>query len=67
MNHDDHTHLHKVCDLNKDQYQSTMDKLYASINNDLVISLHSADQLYLHLYDFFDNYENLPLDVRIEL
>jgi hypothetical protein len=67
MNHDHHTNLHKICDFDKDQYQSKMDTLYAHINNDLVISLNSVDQLYMSLCEFFSKYEELPLEIRIQL
>lgn len=67
MDHSDHTHLHMTCDAEKDVYQNQMDKLYATINNDLVLSLQSVDALYEHLEYFFEKYEELPANVKIEL
>ena len=67
MDHTDHISLHKICDADKYTYQEKMDRLYAQVNNDLVLSLESVNALYEHLWYFFDNFEQLPEGVRQEL
>ncbi|AKH33019.1 hypothetical protein XF24_00693 [candidate division SR1 bacterium Aalborg_AAW-1] len=63
MNHQDHINLHRICDT-QSHYQNTMSKLYGKINNDLLLSLGSVDEIYTHLGYFFENFEKLPLGVR---
>lgn len=63
MDHQDHKHLHKICDLGE-SFRETIDKLYAKVNNDLVLSLSSVDELYKQLWYFFKNFEKLPEHVR---
>ena len=49
MDHNEHIDLHKICDADKYTYQEKMDRLYAQVNNDLVLSLDSVNALYEHL------------------
>jgi len=64
--HTDHVTLHRICDV-KWGYQNKRNELHSQINNDLLISVSSVNELYKHLSYFFQNFEELPQHTRVAL